>query len=111
MRKRTTTFTKGSGCYTCTMCGRKTRDDGNGDSVHCGLCSQCYEYSGLENEMLDYEPGYSTTELNPERMEELRKEVLSKGGNDTYLRYHLRNESMGIVQAALNQALREDWDK
>jgi hypothetical protein len=50
---RTTTFTKGSGCYTCVSCGKLTRDDGNGDSVHCRLCTKCFEESGLENEHSD----------------------------------------------------------
>lgn len=51
--KRTTTFTKGSGCYKCRGCGKLTRDDGNGDSVHCQLCTKCFEESGLENEHSD----------------------------------------------------------
>lgn len=47
------TFTKGLGCYKCKSCGRKTRDDGAGDSYHCGVCTQCYELSGMENAVFD----------------------------------------------------------
>lgn len=51
--KRTTTFTKGSGCYACCICGRATRDDGHGDSVHNRQCSQCFTLAGLENQFMD----------------------------------------------------------
>ena len=73
---RTNTFTKGSGCYKCRHCGRLTRDDGNGDSVNCGLCTECFEISGIENENSDYGE-------TPERLaeiESLKKIVISKGG-------------------------------
>lgn len=44
-------FQKGSGCYTCNCCGRKTRSTGNGDNEWVGLCEQCYEIGGIENQM------------------------------------------------------------
>lgn len=50
---RTTTFTKGSGLYKCRCCGRKTRDDGNGDSVHVQLCTECFDLGGIENGLSD----------------------------------------------------------
>ena len=53
MRKRSTTFTKGSGVYACEACHRATRDDGNGDSVNCQLCTQCYALGGIENAISD----------------------------------------------------------
>lgn len=46
-------FTIGSGCYRCQSCGKLTRDDGNGDSVNCRLCTGCFYESGLENEHQD----------------------------------------------------------
>ena len=76
MKTRTTTFTIGSGCYVCKSCGRKTRDDGNGDSVSCGLCTQCFEQGGIENSMSD---NGETPELLAE-WETLNKEIESKGG-------------------------------
>jgi hypothetical protein len=50
---RSTTFTKGSGCYDCRICGRATRDDGNGDAVHIQACTQCFELGGIENDISD----------------------------------------------------------
>jgi hypothetical protein len=74
---RNNTFTKGSGCYECKCCGHKTRDDGNGDSVHCELCTQCYEYAGVENTISDCG---SSPELVT-RLDELQREIVAKGGN------------------------------
>jgi hypothetical protein len=85
MTMRTNKFTKGSGCYKCECCGRLTRDDGNGDSVHVRLCSECYEYAGLENELAD---GNSP---DLERMEELRVAVLYRGGNADGLKVHVHD--------------------
>ena len=54
--KRTTTFTRGSGVYECRCCGRRTRDDGNGDSVHVRLCTDCFDLAGIENMITDGKP-------------------------------------------------------
>ena len=51
--RRTTTFTKGSGVYRCRVCKRLTRDDGNGDSVHVRLCTQCFDLCGWHNHVQD----------------------------------------------------------
>ena len=48
-----TRFALGSGCYSCRICTRLTRDDGQGDSCEVGLCSQCYELCGMQNQMND----------------------------------------------------------
>ena len=45
-------YEKGSGCYTCLDCGKKTRETGEGESG-CKLCRDCYESAGLENEHND----------------------------------------------------------
>jgi hypothetical protein len=45
-------FQKGSGCYTCQSCKRKTRDTGGG-AVNNGLCDYCYEEAGLQNSLDD----------------------------------------------------------
>lgn len=52
-------FVKGSGCYTCKDCGKKTRSVGNGDNEHIGLCVRCYDKAGDENSVSD---GYMTQE-------------------------------------------------
>lgn len=88
VRKRTTTFTHGTGCYTCESCKRKTRDDGNGDSVGLRLCTQCYEVGGLENQISDHgrDPiAYArncgeTIEETQARIVELRAEIVKRGG-------------------------------
>lgn len=47
-------FQRGSGCYTCAVCRRRTRSTGRGDNEHVGLCEECYEVAGLENEIADH---------------------------------------------------------
>lgn len=46
-------FEKGSGCFTCRVCGRRTRATGQGDNEHVYLCVECFEIAGLENELQD----------------------------------------------------------
>ena len=46
-------FAKGSGCYTCERCTRKTRSTGQGDNEYAGLCAECYDLAGMENEIED----------------------------------------------------------
>lgn len=45
-------FNKGSGCYTCQSCGKKTRDV-NREEGAARLCSDCYEKAGDENAVTD----------------------------------------------------------
>ena len=45
-------FNRGSGCYTCAMCGKQTRETGGCES-NCRLCLSCFEQAGLENEHQD----------------------------------------------------------
>lgn len=75
--KRSTTFTRGSGCYACRVCKRKTRDDGHGDSAGVRLCTQCYELAGIENEISDgwRDPNHAT------RIADIIAELVAKGGN------------------------------
>ena len=46
-------FVKGSGCYECIACHKKTRSTGNGDNEHCRLCVRCYDIAGDENAVTD----------------------------------------------------------
>lgn len=46
-------FAKGSGAYECRCCSRKTRSTGRGDNENCGLCAECYDLAGIENEISD----------------------------------------------------------
>jgi hypothetical protein len=47
-----TRFTAGTGCYTCRVCGRKTRATDR-DAAARRQCAQCWDLAGLENEQLD----------------------------------------------------------
>ena len=64
------------GCFTCRSCSRKTRDTGRGDNEGCQLCVECFELSGIENEISDNGP-------SEERVRNLSywlAEVIKKGG-------------------------------
>jgi hypothetical protein len=50
---RNNRFAKGSGAYTCSNCGKKTRSTGRGDNEHVGLCADCYDCGGDENAVAD----------------------------------------------------------
>lgn len=41
-------FARGSGVYTCGVCGKQTRQT-DPDSAGVGLCGNCYEVAGVEN--------------------------------------------------------------
>lgn len=40
------------GVYVCDMCGKKTRETGDGESG-CNLCRKCYNEAGMDNEISD----------------------------------------------------------
>ena len=46
------TFQRGSGCYTCAACGKRTLDTGR-DEAGVGLCIACYDAAGHENAHYD----------------------------------------------------------
>lgn len=54
-------FKRGSGCYTCICCGRKTRETGHDcdgtifftKTGVVGTCRYCYEMGGIENMLSD----------------------------------------------------------
>lgn len=73
-------FSRGSGCYTCRCCGRKTRATGNNDNEHIRLCVECYDIGGIENGISDghYE-GQELIEMEAE-IERLKKIIIKKGG-------------------------------
>ena len=69
-------FQRGSGCYKCQSCGRMTRSTGRGDNEYCGVCAECYELGGIENQMSD---NGETPELLAE-IAALQKIIVAKGG-------------------------------
>ena len=46
-------FQKGSGCFECRSCHKKTRATGRGDNENIGLCERCFDMAGDENSVLD----------------------------------------------------------
>ena len=58
--RHTSSFQRGSGCYNCNSCGKRTRETGLGES-QVELCRDCLESSELENSISD-EGGYLTDE-------------------------------------------------
>lgn len=75
MARNRARFEKGSGCFDCGVCGRKTRATG-GDNDSVKLCEECYEIAGIENQISDQG---STPELLAE-IESLKMRCVSKGG-------------------------------
>jgi len=59
---------RAGGCYTCSYCGKRTRETGMGESA-VQMCALCYEISGLEN---SYADGACTKEEYEKRMMELK---------------------------------------
>jgi len=75
-------FRQFAGVYSCGACGRKTR--GSGDSVSCKLCAECYEIGGLENDLSDHQHSPEEVAKKEARIEELWREVISKGGRRSF---------------------------
>lgn len=73
--KKTNRFGTG-GCYECCECKRKTRSTGRGDNENCGLCVECFERCGVENEIAD---NGETQELL-EQVEYWKQQAIEKGG-------------------------------
>ena len=70
-------FKKGSGVYSCSCCGRKTRATGRNDNEHLQMCAECYDLGGLENLIEDEG---ETPELLAEAAA-LRARIVKLGGN------------------------------
>lgn len=51
--KKHSGFERGSGCYACRVCGKKTRSTGRGDNENVRLCVSCWDAAGLDNEHSD----------------------------------------------------------
>jgi hypothetical protein len=53
MARNANRFQRGSGCYTCDLCKKRTRSTGRGDNENVGLCAKCYDMAASENSVLD----------------------------------------------------------
>jgi hypothetical protein len=80
MAQRNTFFKthgKAGSTYKCDVCGRGTRNTGV-QSVGSGLCPQCYDLAGIENEISD---GYATRPEKGSEILRLTSEIAAKGGS------------------------------
>lgn len=48
-KRQNSYFGRGTGIFTCRVCGKRTRQTGNGDNEYVQLCVACYDYAGWEN--------------------------------------------------------------
>ena len=71
-------FLRGSGVYTCRCCGRKTRATGRGDNENSGLCAECFDLAGVDNEISD---GQSTVAERANLIVTLSQIIACKGGD------------------------------
>lgn len=69
-------FATGTGCYTCRICGRKTRKT-EPDAAYQKACAQCWEVAGLENEQSDYGDPDGRIQR---QIDELNAEIVTLGG-------------------------------
>lgn len=79
---RNARFERGSGCFNCGSCGRKTRN--TGDNAGCGLCPECYEIGGLENTVSDNGADSKEGKWAVEEIKRLKAIVRQKGGKGGY---------------------------
>lgn len=70
-------FMRGTGCFTCNRCGRKTRSTGRGDNENVGLCRECYDLCGIENEISD--GGRTEADAHADIVF-LKNTIIAKGG-------------------------------
>lgn len=77
MGKLNSQFKRGSGMYVCACCKRNTRATGRGDNENVGICAQCYDLAGYENEIQD---GYDLDQRARENIKRLVAEVIELGG-------------------------------
>lgn len=80
MRNRNSSFGRGTGVFTCDICTRRTRETGDGVDH---LCHECFEISGLDNQVNDNDTGPGTPEHASvlKECEALLAEAVAKGSN------------------------------
>jgi hypothetical protein len=72
-------FQRGSGVYSCQSCKRQTRASG-GDNEDVRLCFECYEISGLENQISDACQNDPNIENWEKEIKQLEAAIIAKGG-------------------------------
>ena len=74
MNKNHNKFKKGSGCFTCQACGKRTRST-NLDHADYEMCEFCFEEALLENSLSD---GSITEQDFNIRLKELKQQFKIK---------------------------------
>jgi hypothetical protein len=72
-------FQRGSGVFTCTCCGGRTRDTGV-QSIGSELCADCYELAGMDNACNDNRTTPEQEGYTKEIEQRLAK-ITKRGGN------------------------------
>lgn len=92
----------GRSTYTCTCCGRNTRDTGTGEAG-ADCCAFCYEAAGIENSISD---GHMTSEHGRELFNQLVKQY-GKRAHTTCLTFEKETTEMETTpKHTLSAALR-----
>jgi hypothetical protein len=92
-------FTKGTALFHCNNCGRGTRDTGRGDNEGVGLCEQCYELAGYENQLQD---GKEFSDSDKHTVNEYLRQLSTFVGRKAY---DLHPELVAAVTAAPNSGI------
>jgi hypothetical protein len=83
-------FKRGSGAYTCKVCGKKTRATGDGEEF-VELCRRCHDEAGLENEhqdgLHDDKPKQGCPMCGTPKKPKPKGKVASKGGGKRFGQY------------------------
>lgn len=79
MANKNNRFARGTGCYNCESCGRKTRESRNDN---CRLCNECFDIAGIENEVQD---GYKTVGEVRDEVIALMASCTAKGGKPEFM--------------------------
>jgi hypothetical protein len=88
-------FVKGQSVYTCTCCGRKTRQVGTGDCENVEMCFDCYELTGIEN---GYNDGNLEIQKYAADILQHYGSILSKGGDVQSFEW-IRSEAIDAIAA------------
>lgn len=78
-------FRLGRSTFVCGVCGRRTRDAGQGVSTEC--CPECFELSGLDNTVNDR--GATLEEVVSER-DALLSKAVKRGSDEARIRREFR---------------------
>jgi len=71
-------FARGTGVYTCTVCGGRTRET-DPDAANHRQCAECWTLAGIENDISD---GHHMLAEVQDETDSLRARIVARGGTD-----------------------------